>query len=442
MLIITHSCNLNCTYCYEDHKDSKTMSFETAKKTILNEVEIVKQSDEFSELEVDFMGGEPFMNYELIQEIVEWMEFADFGVPFVTACATNGTLVTSEKYKWLIQHRKTFVPGLSYDGNGEMQAQNRTKNSVDVDFFISTWPEQEIHVTISKESLPFLANGVLELQRKGALVNVALAQGVSWSDRDAMVYKRELQNLSDAYLCDDTVKPISLLTRPLFNIGRYDGVPRKYCGTGKGMVTYDVDGKCYPCHLFSPVVVGQRAAQISDMNVCCDKAITDPYCSKCVYMNWCPTCYGFNFRDRGETWRRDHSWCSMVNVQARASCVFQLKYYHAHLKMLSKSADGFQIGAALDVYKMLVLRRTTWKKMDMEKVESFECEYQSYLKRCVESGRREQLIKWLGEVAKDEDLYIHVLEKLEMLSGNESGWPGATMQLEILKQNYDRNSRV
>ncbi len=58
MLMVTHGCNLNCTYCYEKFKNgAKRMSIDLAKEIILKEIEIVKADERFEELEVDFMGG-------------------------------------------------------------------------------------------------------------------------------------------------------------------------------------------------------------------------------------------------------------------------------------------------------------------------------------------------------------------------------------------------
>ena len=70
MLIITHECNLNCSYCYERFKGPGRMTVETAKEIILREIALVKESSHFSEIEVDFMGGEPFINFGLIKEIL------------------------------------------------------------------------------------------------------------------------------------------------------------------------------------------------------------------------------------------------------------------------------------------------------------------------------------------------------------------------------------
>lgn len=68
LLTLTNSCNLNCVYCYECLKDSKRMSFDTAKSII--EKELGKERDEINL--VEFHGGEPFLNFELMQTVCEW----------------------------------------------------------------------------------------------------------------------------------------------------------------------------------------------------------------------------------------------------------------------------------------------------------------------------------------------------------------------------------
>ena len=125
MLMVTHACNLNCTYCYESHKKNAYMDVNLAKEIILREAQFVKESNDFDEMEIDFMGGEPFMNFPLIKEIVEWLEGGVIHVPYICFATTNGTLLTDEIKNWLRQHKNTFVAGASYDGNSEMQSANR-----------------------------------------------------------------------------------------------------------------------------------------------------------------------------------------------------------------------------------------------------------------------------------------------------------------------------
>lgn len=91
MLIITHACNLDCSYCYESHKSNKRMDVAMAKEIILSEIELVRTSDAYRKLEVHFIGGEPFMNFPLIKEVVEWLEDLKPDIPIICSCSSNGT---------------------------------------------------------------------------------------------------------------------------------------------------------------------------------------------------------------------------------------------------------------------------------------------------------------------------------------------------------------
>lgn len=189
MLMVTHACNLNCTYCYERFKDAGMMSFETAKTCILKEVDFVRHSEKYDELEIDFMGGEPLLNFTLIQQVVEWLEETDIGIPYITFATSNGTLITEENKVWLEAHKDSFVIGLSYDGDELMQACNRNTQPIDLSWFARVWPFQGVRMTISKETVRTLARGVLSVQRAGLICTAVLAQGIDWDDEDARIFE-------------------------------------------------------------------------------------------------------------------------------------------------------------------------------------------------------------------------------------------------------------
>ena len=356
MLIITHACNLNCTYCYERFKGERSMSFETAKKCILAELGRVRASDDYRELEIQFMGGEPFMNFKLIRQVVEWLEEIDSDVPYVCFASSNGSLIHGEIATWLERHRKRMFVGLSYDGNSEMQSTNRGGEFVDVKWFIETWPSQGMHLTVSKETLPQLADGVMSLQRMGGRCTVALAQGVDWSVDDARVFRRELKRLADFYLAEDGYAPVEpLMTRSFASVGNR-GKASRSCGTGRGMTTYDVDGTAYPCHMFTPLVMGERAQDMGRAAVCRNDDLVDEGCRGCSFDNWCPTCYGFNCSLRGDVRKRDHSWCKMIYAQAEVVSEFQLRYFHKRRQSITEG-DAGQLVAALRVHEMFRTHR-------------------------------------------------------------------------------------
>ncbi|MBR4383744.1 MAG: 4Fe-4S cluster-binding domain-containing protein, partial [Selenomonadaceae bacterium] len=137
MLMVTHACNLNCTYCYESHKKNVYMDTNLAKEIISREAQFVHDSDQFDEMEIDFMGGEPFMNFPLIKSVVEWLEQGVISVPWICFASTNGTLITDEIKAWLREHKDSINLGASYDGTGQMQSTNRgtDKYNLDLEFF-------------------------------------------------------------------------------------------------------------------------------------------------------------------------------------------------------------------------------------------------------------------------------------------------------------------
>lgn len=365
MLMVTHACNLNCTYCYESHKKNAYMDINLAKEIILKEAQFVKDSKDFDELEIDFMGGEPFMNFPLIKEIVEWLEGGVIDIPYVCFATTNSTLLTDEIKNWLREHKETLVLGASYDGNSEMQSTNRgtDKYNIDLDFFHKLWSNQPFHMTISKETLPTLAKGVLDIQNKGYKVDASLAVGIDWTIEDALMYREQLCILKDSYLKNPALTPFNRISRfvNVFDLPATEKLQERWCGTGKQMATYDIDGKKYGCHMFTPVVLGDRAILADSIEWDSPKSTADNYCKTCVLRSFCPTCAGFNYKYRGNLAVRDKHWCPMILAEALTACEFQVELIANMDTLDEKDAQHGQ--DALQAYKVL-------KYLDIEKSQS------------------------------------------------------------------------
>lgn len=356
MLMVTHACNLNCTYCYELYKKNAYMKSDLAKELILREAQFVKESDQFDELEIDFMGGEPFMNFPLIKEIVEWLETGVIEIPYICFASTNGTLLTDEIKAWLREHKDTINLGASYDGNNQMQSTNRgtDKHNIDLAFFHELWSHQPLHMTISKETLPTLAEGVLDMQAKGFKVEAALAEGIDWTIDDALIFREQLCMLKDAYLKNTALTPFNRLSRfvNVCNLPATEKFQEKWCGTGKYMATYDIDGKKYGCHMFTPLVLGKDRALLSDVvDWEAQESTADDYCKSCVLRSFCPTCPGFNYKLRGHLAIRDKCWCPVILAEAITSCEFQIELIANMDKLDEKDAQHGQV--ALKAYEVL-----------------------------------------------------------------------------------------
>ena len=83
------------------------------------------------------------------------------------------------------------------------------------------------------------------------------------------------------------------------------------------MATYDVDGTLYPCHLFTPIVLGKNeAAEMQkryDFNA--ESVHFDERCKGRCLENVCPTCYGFNYKMTGSISKRDPIMCELYRIQ-------------------------------------------------------------------------------------------------------------------------------
>ena len=95
-LHIAHTCNLNCSYCFASqgkyHGDRAVMSFEVGKRALDF---LVEHSGTRRNLEVDFFGGEPLMNFQVVKDLVAYARSIEkeHGKHFRFTLTTNGVLV-------------------------------------------------------------------------------------------------------------------------------------------------------------------------------------------------------------------------------------------------------------------------------------------------------------------------------------------------------------
>lgn len=309
------TCNLRCIYCYEQDKDTQvTFDIEKAKDTLRRN--LIKKTDKGTL--INFHGGEPFLQYEKIKDLCEWVWAQNFPEKFSFFATSNGTLIHGEIKEWLFKNRNRFVVGLSLDGTREMQNINRSNSFdlIDLDFFIKTWPKQGVKMTISPKTINTLADGLIFIHERGfKSVRANLAEMVDWSDTSNIeIYKRELSKLSEYYLTHPDVDKSSLFT--VYFPSLIDNDIRKWCGVGTEIEAIDIDGTSYPCHLFFESVCGKEKSMHSHS---IDFKNPDIYisgkCKECQLLSICPTCYGSNYISRGDISKRDLSMCELNKIR-------------------------------------------------------------------------------------------------------------------------------
>ena len=125
-LHVAHSCNLNCSYCFASqgrfHGERALMSFETGKRAIDF---LVENSGTRRNLEVDFFGGEPLLNWEVVKQIVEYARSIEKekGKNFRFTLTTNGMLIDDEVIEFSNREMHNVV--LSLDGRKEVHDRFR-----------------------------------------------------------------------------------------------------------------------------------------------------------------------------------------------------------------------------------------------------------------------------------------------------------------------------
>lgn len=344
-LTLTEQCNLSCTYCYENHKSPEKMSLECAKTILINELNRTNKGD-FNDVEIDFFGGEPFLEFELLVEIYNFLLNNHWNTDWLCFTTTNGTLVHGNIQKWLEKQKDNFRCGLSLDGTKEMHDLNRSNSfdKIDIEFFRKTYPKQPVKMTISPQTLPNLADGVIYLHNLGFNVTSNIAQGVDWTNKqNSVILEMQFKKLIEFYLEHPDIEPCTMLNMGVENvIDVNDKIVRKWCGAGTHMFTYDVRGNVYPCQFFMPLSIGNEKANLSKRIDFYDDISfinIDKKCQECVIYNYCPTCYGVNFYTSGNIFSKTEDYCKLMKIQFLATSYFKYNQIKRNKLVLTKEKE-------------------------------------------------------------------------------------------------------
>ena len=357
-LTLTESCNLNCSYCYENHKSEKYMNYETAIRILTYEL---NEDDNHDFVYIDFFGGEPFLAFDLMKRILIFLRSHKFIRPYSIGISTNGTLVHGDVQDWLIKNKDIVQIGLSLDGNRYMHDINRcgSFDSIDLEFYKKHYARQPVKMTVSKESLPFLFDGIKFCHDNGLQVNCNLAYGIDWSDENnAKLLERELSKIISYYIENPNIEPCSLLSAGISQIV-YAGdskLTRKWCGAGTHMRTYDVFGKKYPCQFFMPMSAGLIKSQMAEGIEFLDEIPTDlldSRCVDCIIKEVCPSCYGSNYVSTGNIYRKEENLCKLTKIIVLANSFFKAKLLEMNRLQLSDNERQALVSAIVKIQTLL-----------------------------------------------------------------------------------------
>ena len=125
-LHIAHTCNLNCSYCFASqghyHGERAVMSYEVGKRALDF---LIENSGTRRNLEVDFFGGEPLLNFEVVKDLVKYARSIEKekGKNFRFTLTTNGVLIDDDVIDFANREMSNVV--LSLDGRKEIHDRFR-----------------------------------------------------------------------------------------------------------------------------------------------------------------------------------------------------------------------------------------------------------------------------------------------------------------------------
>lgn len=269
-LHIAHDCNLRCKYCFAstgDYNEGRTlMSLDTGKKAIDF---LIEHSGDRKFLEVDFFGGEPTLNFDVVKQIVEYARQRERQVNkiFRFTITTNGILLTDDMIDFINKEMNNVV--LSIDGRKEVNDRLRVRvdGSGSYDRIIPNfkklvekrgkYKDWYVRGTYTKYNLDF-SNDVMHLYDLG-FEQISVEPVMADPQMPYAITQSDLMQIFDEY--EKLMEKITQIRRSgkFINFFHFmldlDQGPcaikrLRGCGCGNEYVAISPNGDIYPCHQF------------------------------------------------------------------------------------------------------------------------------------------------------------------------------------------------
>ena len=298
-LHIAHTCNLNCSYCFASqgkyHGDRALMSFEVGKRALDF---LVEHSGSRHNLEVDFFGGEPLMNFDVVKQLVAYARSIEKEKDkhFRFTLTTNGVLIDDDVIDFVNREMSNVV--LSLDGRKEVHDRYRVDYAGNgswekiVPKFQKLVAAREgknyyMRGTFTHANPDFLEDiktmldlGFSELSMEPVVA--AAGDPAALTESDKAVVMEQYEKLAELMLQRDKEgKPFTFYHYMI----DLKGGPCIYkrisgCGSGTEYMAVTPWGDLYPCHQF----VGEEKFKLGDIwNGVSNHAIQEEFASCNVY---------------------------------------------------------------------------------------------------------------------------------------------------------------
>ena len=358
--IVTKDCQLVCKYCYLVGKNIKErMSWKVAKQAIDY---ILNDPEQFNDESVvfDFIGGEPFLEIDLIDRICDYIKLTMFEKnhhwfnSYRFNFSTNGINYHEEKIQRFIAKNHTHLSiGITIDGtrakhdlnriykNGEGSYNDVAKN---IPLWLNQFPGGATKVTISSTDIPYICESVLHLFDLGIkMININCVFEDVWDDKDDQLFEDQLIRLADEMIDKEYYKE-----NHCSFFSEYIGKPldrkrqnQNWCGAGM-MLSVDAAGNFYPCTRFAQYSLREKKARIiGNIRDGIDRNKLRPFltldrctqstqeCIDCEVATGCAWCQGENYdaADTDTIYQRSVAVCKMHKARVRANNYYWNKLF-------------------------------------------------------------------------------------------------------------------
>lgn len=367
---VTDACNLACTYCYQINKGTRRMSFETAKKFVdllfnqdLNNEYVNPKNSPF--IILDFIGGEPLLEIELIDKTVDYFINKAFELehPWATryciSLCSNGVLYFEPKVqKFFNKHKNHLSLNITIDGDKELHDSCRIfpdgKPSYDLAIaaaknWIDGGDYMGSKITIAPSNIAHVNRALRHMVDLGyEEINANCVYEEGWELNHATELYNQMKMFSNYIIEEDLTEKLScsLYEDIFFKPKELEDLECWCGGTNSLMLSCDPDGWLYPCirymesslgNIREPLRIGhvdygiykteKEKELMKCMNCVTRRTQTSDKCFYCPIAAGCSDCAAYNYQVNGTVHSKATYICIMHQARALANVYFWNKLW-------------------------------------------------------------------------------------------------------------------
>ena len=371
---VTDGCNLRCTYCYQINKGKRIMSFDVAKQFFDLLVEDSYKDDTYVSIKttpalvIEFIGGEPLLEIELIDQITDYIRWKlisenhPWANKIIFSMISNGVLYFEPKVQEYLTKNKGVVSfGISLDGCRDLHDMCRvfpdgtgsySLAEAGCKHYMANYESKMLtKMTIAPANVTWVFEAFKNLYHLGyETIHANCVYEKGWEIEHAKILYEQLKLVAD-FIVDNDLEEKLVFTmfssedcKPMV-----DEDNQNYCGSTGCMLACDPDGQICPCIRFMKSSLGDEIGDFTLGNITDGIGNTEEHknninildnitrrsqstdeCWNCPIGRGCGWCTAYNFQKTGSPDKRCTYICWMHRARSLANVYYWNKAYQKH----------------------------------------------------------------------------------------------------------------